>query len=110
MRQFIVRFLVGLIMFTGLLPMTPHDDFGNSAHAHEIAATDSVSAASTDDSSKDQDGSPVVHCYGAAHVFVLAALSSTSRLQCGSVMNFALVDIPASRNIPPLSPPPNLQA
>lgn len=74
MRRFFVGILVGLIVLTGMLPVTPHDDFG-TGHAHAGVISDQVINNSSDDTSDPPDEQSVVHCSNAAHFFMTVSSS-----------------------------------
>ena len=108
MRQLLAKFLIGVVLLTGLLPMMPHDDFGDAALAHGIAATDSGLTASSDDGSGEHDGHSNVHCNGTAHLFVTTVLPSFAALRCEGKLASRHIEFPASRIFGPSPPPPNV--
>lgn len=74
MRRFFAGILVGLIVLSGILPVTPHDDFG-SGHAHAGAIYDVTFSSSSDDTSDTPDERSIVHCSNAAHFFTTVSAS-----------------------------------
>ena len=67
-RQLLAKLMIGLIVLTGVLPLLPHNDFGNAAHAHGIVQVEAGSAATPDSNPGDKSNHPVVDCNTVSHV------------------------------------------
>lgn len=106
MRQFFAKLLIGLIVLTGVLPLLPHNDFGNAAHAHSIVSMDSTSTPAS--LPVDQSRShPIVDCNTVNHVFV-TVVSAASVLPNDENISFPDYSPRASsRVVAPALPPPN---
>jgi len=104
-RRFFAGLMIGLIVLTGVMPVTPHDDFGpGHAHAGSLSASDSISP--SDDSSDNQDDRNIVHCNGIAHLFT--AITSTSDLNniAVSKTDWLINDVLVTHITAPATPPP----
>ena len=107
MRRFFAGLMIGLIVLTGLLPVTPHDDFGPS-HAHAVSISDSNSFTPSGDTPEGQDDPSIVHCSGISHFFTTG--TSTQKLTMAVVGEkySPFGNIPLTHITAPATPPPIL--
>ena len=84
-RQLLAKLMIGLIVLTGVLPLLPHNDFGNAAHAHGIVQVEAGAAATPDSNPGDKSNHPVVDCNTVSHVFVTALLDDSVSFEDGNI-------------------------
>ena len=106
-RQFLAKLMIGLIVLTGVLPLLPHNDFGNAAHAHGIVQVEAGSTATPDSNPVDKSNHPAVDCNTVSHVFVTAFLTDVVSSDDGNNQFPDYSPRASSRNITPTPPPPN---
>ena len=107
MRLFFAGFMVGLIVLTGLLPVTPHDDYG-PGHAHAASISDSNSISPSGDSPDSQEASSLIHCSGISHFFTTSSLTQNVRLSVVGEKYLPIGNIPPTHITTPATPPPTL--
>lgn len=107
MRRFFAGLMVGLIVLTGLLPVTPHDDFG-PGHAHAASISDSISVSPSGDTPDSQDDPSLIHCSGISHLYMTNALMQNLTLSVAGEKYSPIGNIPPTHITAPATPPPNL--
>lgn len=108
MRKLLAGLLMSVIVFASFALVTPHDDFGDAAHAHGTVATGTGSIDLSDDKPADQGGYPAVHCLGIAHLFMMAELNLPTFLASRESFSPSNNDLSPSQIIIPSPPPPNV--
>tara|TARA_R110002072_G_scaffold17119_7_gene65596 strand:+ start:137 stop:520 length:384 start_codon:yes stop_codon:yes gene_type:complete len=106
-RQLLAKLIIGLIVLTGVLPLLPHNDFGNAAHAHGIVQVEAGSTATPDSNPGDKNNHPVVDCNTVSHVFITAFLTDAVSSDDGNIQFPDYSPRASSRIIIPIPPPPN---
>lgn len=107
MRRFFAGLMVGLIVLTGLLPVTPHDDFG-PGHAHAASISDANTISPSGDMPDGQDDPSVVHCSGVSHFFTTSALTQNSTKSVSGEQYSPFGNVLLTHITVPATPPPIL--
>ena len=105
MRRFLAGLMIGLIVLTGIIPVTPHDDFGpGHAHAGSLSAPDTIAPDS--DNTDTQDERNIVHCNGIAHFYTAIATASELNSVVVSQAIWRIDNVLVTHITAPATPPP----
>lgn len=107
-RKFLANFIVCLIIFTGFVPVVPHDDFGSSAHAHDITSDAPKLVDFSADEPKSQENYSTLHCFEVGHFFTIVAPISYGYLISNGTFESSDGDLPSPQTVRPSLPPPNV--
>ena len=105
MRRFFAGLMIGLIVLTGAMPVTPHDDFG-SGHTHAETISGVNIASPIGDSSDNQDDRNVIHCNGIAHFFTMATVTVSLKSIAATQSDWRVNDVVVTHITAPATPPP----